>query len=145
MNVKTSEHIETLIRQVKELNSVYREVLNKTGISENEFCVWYGLLLAEEEYSQQDLCELWSMAKQTVNTIIANSVKRGFMVLETVPGTRNRKIIRLTNEGRKYGESIVMPIFQAEQKAWERLSEKEQAECMAILGKYIMLLREELN
>ncbi len=144
MNTKAAEHLETLIRQMKELTGVYRDALNKSEVSENEFCIWYGLLLIEGECSQQELCERWSMAKQTVNTIIANGVKRGFMTLETVPGTRNRKMIRLTDEGRRYGEHIVMPIFQAEQKALERLPEEERTACMTVLGKYIRLLREEL-
>lgn len=83
---------------------------------------WSALLCSEEEYSQQDLSELLYLPKQTVNSIISNLVKKGFVFLEHVPGTKNRKVVRLTKEGKDYGKQKVMWIFQAEEKALERMA-----------------------
>jgi DNA-binding MarR family transcriptional regulator len=70
----------------------------------------------QEEYSQQDICNAWSLSKQTVNSIVSNMVKKGYVYLEMVPGSKNRKIICLTEEGRKFGEKVIYPLVFAEQK-----------------------------
>lgn len=143
-----SEHIkgqlEKMNQQVKELAAIYHGVASKSGISDNEFWVWYAMLALEGEHSQQDICETLSMPKQTVNSIISNLAKKGFVYQESVPGTRNRKIIRLSEEGKCFGESVVMRIYCAEQRALDRLSGEERSACISLLGKYISQLKEEL-
>lgn len=145
MDQHIKEQLKKMNQQVKELASVYHSAASKSGISDNEFWVWYALLVLEGEYSQQDICDIWSLPKQTVNSIIANMSKKELIVLETVPGTRNRKIIRLTEKGRNYGESVVMPVYEAEQRSLERMSEEERQMCIALLGKYITILKDETN
>ena len=62
-----------------------------------------------------------------------------------MPGTRNRKVVRLTKEGREYGESRVMWIFQAEEKAMEETDPEEINAYISMLGKYIGRLKEEIE
>jgi len=71
-------------------------------------------------------------------------VENGLAYLEAVPGTRNRKLIRLTEKGRQTGESIVMPIFEAEQRAFCKLPSEDQRAFLSVLGKYISTLHQEL-
>ncbi len=132
-------------QKIKELLGVYRGAGTRSGVSENEFWVWYTLIIADGERSQQDICDERSMSKQTVNTIIMNLVKKGYAVLEAVPGTRNRKVIRLTYEGRKYGESIILPVFEAEKRAFRRMPKDEIAVCITAFEKYTIYLKEEFN
>lgn len=136
--------IEIMNQQAKELAAVYHTVASKSGISDNEFWTWYALLILGGEYSQQDICDLWSMPKQTVNSVISNLSKKGYIVLETVPGTRNRKVIRVTEEGKKYGENIVMEIWEAEQRALSRLTEEERQLYITLMGKFINIFKEEV-
>ena len=103
------------------------------------------MIIMDDEYTQQDLCNEWSLSKQTVNSVILNMVKKGYVTLEVVPGTRNRKIIRLTPAGKTYGEQVIMPVFEAEQRALDRIPEEEKAYCMEILKKYVQYLKEELQ
>ncbi len=145
MQNNTKGQLEIINQQIKELVGIYRGAVSHSGISENEFWIWYTLLIMGGEYSQQDICGFWSVSKQTVNTIISNMVRRNFVTLEVVPGTRNRKIIRLTEEGRVYGEELVLPISKAEQRALERLPLQDRIACTAALGKYIRILKEEID
>ena len=87
MNYNRKEQLPAMNRQIKELSGVYRSALSRLGLSENEFWIWYALLIMEEAYSQQDLCDEWSLSKQTVNTIITGMVKKGYVELRVVPGT----------------------------------------------------------
>ena len=140
----TKEQLEMINQQVKELVGVYRGIISRSGISENELWIWYTLIIMEGEYSQQDICSSWSLSKQTVNTIVTHMVQKGFAFLEVVPGTRNRKIIRLTEAGEKYGESIVRPVSEAESRAFSRLPEADRIACTVAFGKYINILKEEI-
>ena len=87
---------------------------------------------------------MWSLPKQTVNAIIARMVIKKRARLEKVPGTRNRKIIRLTEEGRSYGERLVLPIMRAEGKAYAQTTSEELENITNILGRYIEAVRGEL-
>lgn len=131
-------------QQFREITEIYQDAIKKTGVSENEFWIWYSLIVMEGECSQQDICAAWSLSKQTVNTIITNLTKKGFVFLEVIPGTRNRKLIHLTDEGRKYGESIVLPIYKAEQAAFEHLTPQDCAACSATIEKYKKFLKIEM-
>ncbi len=144
MGDDTKGQLETINQQIKEMVGVYRGVVGRSGISENEFWIWYALIIMEGDYSQQDICSSWSLSKQTVNTIVTHMVRKGLAYLEVVPGTRNRKIIRLTEDGRAYGEDLVREVFEAEGRAFQRLSEAERIACTAALGRYIDLLKEEI-
>ena len=145
MSKKMKEQLEMILQQLKELDGIYRRAVSHTGISENEFWIWYTLIALEGEYSQQDICNLWSLSKQTVNTIISNMVQKNFATLEVIPGTRNRKNIRLTENGKLYGEKMIMPVYDAELRAIVRLSPEELNACIVSLGKFISILKEEID
>jgi len=142
--MESQKQMEAINQQIKELVGIYRGAVSHSGISENEFWIWYTLIVMDGEYAQQDICGMWSLSKQTVNTIIMHMVQKGLVSLEVVPGTRNRKTIRLTEAGRAYGENLVLPISEAEQRTFERLPEEDRAACTVLLNRYIQILKEEI-
>ncbi len=144
MEDDSKKQLESINQQIKDLVGIYRGAVSRLGMSENELWIWYSLIFMDGDYSQQDICVMWSLSKQTVNTIISNLVRKGFAFLEAIPGTRNRKEIRLTQAGKDYGESVVRPLFEVERRAIERLSAGERMACNAAFGKYIGFLREEM-
>lgn len=144
MNESIKGQLETLNQQIKELASIYRSAASKYGVSDNEFWVWYAVLVLNGECSQQEICDMWSFPKQTVNSVVANWAKKRYAYLEAVPGTRNKKIIRLTEEGRSFGEDLVLSIYQAEQRTFEKLSDQEREMCITLVGKYTNLLKGEI-
>lgn len=145
MDKTIKEQIDAINQRIKELNSLYHVAAGKSGISDGEVCIWSVLLCSEEEYSQQDLSDLLYLPKQTVNSIISNLVRKGFVFLEHVPGTKNRKVIRLTKEGREYGEAKVTWIFQAEEKALEQTEPEQVQACIEMIEKYISRLKKEID
>ena len=145
MNYSPKEQLEMINHQIKELVGIYQEAISCYNISGNEFWIWYALIIMDGEHTQQDICSMWSLPKQTVNTIITHMVQKGLASLEVVPGTRNRKTIHLTEAGKRYGESIVMPIFNAEQGVFEKIPMEDRIAFMSVLDKYIAILREEIN
>lgn len=67
------------------------------------------------------------------------------MFLEHVPGTRNRKVIRLTKEGLAYGTEKIMWIFRAEEKALEQTDPVQVQTCIELIEKFITLLKKEIG
>ncbi len=145
MNQRFKEPSGLINRQAKELVGIYRDAVKRLGISNSEFWIWYTLVATDGDHTQQDICSTWSLPKQTVNTIITRLRLKKHAYLEAVPGTRNRKIIRLTDAGRAYGEGLILPITQAESKAFERISAEELEMVTRILGKYIDIVQGELK
>lgn len=137
--------IDTINQKIKEMNALYHIAAGKSGIADGEVCIWSTLLNSDEEYTQQDLCEMLSLPKQTINSLISGMVKKGFVLLEHVPGTRNRKVIRLSEEGIAYGKSRVMWIFEAEQRAMEETEPQDVQACISMLEKYIANLKREFS
>lgn len=139
------KHIDLVNQQIKELIGVYRDAARTLDISESEFWVWYTLVTMDGDHTQQDICQTWSLPKQTVNTVISHMRRRKYAYLEAVPGWRSRKTIYLTPEGRKYGEELVRPVMQAEKRAFEKMPEEDLALVTAAFAKYIRAIREELH
>ena len=131
-------------QQCKELTAIYHRAACQYGISDNEFWVLYALFVFEEEQSQQSISEMWSLPKQTVNSVVSGMIKKGHVYLETIPGTRNKKVIRLTEEGKRFGESVIFPIYDAEQRAVDNMTSQEQQLCTELLAKYISFLDKEI-
>ncbi len=145
MDNSTKNKIDIINQRIKEMNALYHMAAMKSNISDGEVSIWSTILNTNEEYSQQDLCEILSLPKQTVNSLISGMVKKGFVYLEHVPGTRNRKVIRLTEEGKQYGSEKVNWIFEAEQRAMEDTDPEAVQAYAKMLEKYIQRFREEIE
>lgn len=144
MNEEIKKYIEIINQQIKEITFVYHNACNKLGISTSEFWVWYALLVLEGEYSQQDIRDEFYLPKQTINSVVSNLNKNGYVFLETIPGTRNKKIIKLSPKGEEYGKNIIKDIYEAEQKTIGTMSEQERKTFIDLLGKYKEILKENI-
>ena len=82
MGESTKKQTEVINQQIKDLVGIYRTVVGRLGMSENEFWIWYALIVMGGSYTQQDICLMWSLSKQTVNTIISNMVRKGYASLD---------------------------------------------------------------
>ena len=141
----TQQLIDRFNQQLKELNHVYHIVAGKSGISDTELAVWATILNSRVEHSQQDIAELLSLPKQTINSVISNMQKRGFIYLEHVPGTRNRKVVCLTEKGRAYGKDTVQWVLDAERKALNQADPAQIQVCIEMMENYTAHLKKELG
>ncbi|MCC8151704.1 MAG: MarR family transcriptional regulator [Lachnospiraceae bacterium] len=145
MDNNTREQIDLIIQKTKELSALYREAAYKSGVSDGEVAIWSVLLNGNKAYSQQDIAEILFLPKQTVNSLISRMARKGYLTLEHAPGTRNRKIIQLTEIGRHFGEQQIQWIFKSEKKAMEDTNPTEVTACVSMLEKYIVQFRKEIE
>ena len=143
MDYTSNQQVDQFHTQIKEFIGVYRQVAATYSISENEFWVWQSLIMEEDEQTQQKLCSTWSLPKQTVNSIIAHMILKKYVRLEKKPREKT-KVIRLTDEGRKYGQAMIGPIIQAENRAFAEISSEDFAQMIHVMQRYTELVGNEL-
>lgn len=51
----------------------------------------------------------------------------------------------MTEEGRVYGEQVVIPIYHAEQRSIHKLPEAGGNICLDVLAQYVSILKGELS
>ena len=136
---------DAVIRRVNELSGIYRNAASQSGLSVNEFWVWYTLMGEDREFTQQEICGICGLPKQTVNTIVRGMVRQKQVTLEKMPLDRSRKRIRLTPLGRAVGESLMASAMAAERKAFEDLSAEAQLSALRFLDEYLPGLRRAME
>ena len=145
MEQSYKEHLELINQNIKEIIGIYRDAVKHLKVPETEFWIWYTLITIDGEHTQQDICSMWSLPKQSVNTVITRMRFKKYAYLETVPGTRNHKIVRLTDEGKKRGTELISPVMLAEEKALTNISHDELALINSVFGKYVDCIRNEFK
>ena len=145
MDKKTKEYIVNMSRQEKQFGALYRSLSASFGISDCGMWILYYLLIADEDISQQELMKLMMFPKQTINSAVTVLVKKGFIELEMIPGTRNRKKIMLTSEGAAFAEDTVNRVLSAETRAIARMGDKQMKQYIALHDKYLEVLKNEFS
>lgn len=110
--------------------------------------IWVLYTLYEEKdttYTQNDLVSIWFFPKQTLNYTVSGLVKNGWIQLEQLPGGRNRKAIRLTEEGERICEEKIRPLMVAEEKALTRMTSEEQELLLHLSETYFSYFEEEIK
>lgn len=112
---------------ISRIDEVYYRALKSIGIKDNLFVLLYAIYDGET-YSQKRICDEWLIPKTTLNTIVNECVREGYV--ELVPsGGREKKIV-LTEAGRTFAESVLEPIFKAESRTAQWLEESDVLEKM---------------
>lgn len=104
-------------KYIQEINSVvertdylYEKWAKQHGINSYVMQVMY-MIYASEINKQKDIVENYGMPKQTVNTVITDLQRKGYIRLTPDENDKRSKIIILTDEGRRYAENIVNPLL----------------------------------
>ena len=145
MNTELKSKLFILSNVKKKINSLYHEEAVRLGISETALWILYSIFGSKETFTQYDLCEAWQYPRQTVNSSLTSLIKSEYVVLKSIPGTRNRKAIHLTENGLAFCEKNILPLYLAEERAYLQMSEKELDTFVALYEKQYVLLKKELD
>lgn len=132
-------------RLYKELNRVYHTLALHSGISSTDFWILYALYETKEPMTQNDLCELWCYPKQTVHSVIQKLLEKKYLILQPAKKARNSKIILFTDAGKAFCQKMILPVMQAEERAFAHLPAEEWRTFLQISAKLTELLKEEIT
>ena len=101
-------------KQENLFDALYRRVASSFGLSTCEMWIYYFLLIAPGEVTQQTVSSQMMFPKQTVNSAVMKLAKKGMLKLESGSDNRKRKTICLTREGSDFAQKTVQRLLEAE-------------------------------
>lgn len=99
----------------------YEKWSKQRGITYNTVLVLCTLLSNQEHCTQKMICEQWGLPKQTVNTILKDFEKKGYVSLAYMPSDKRNKLISLTNIGREYANEISEALYNMDSYAANKM------------------------
>ena len=83
--------------------------------------ILYSLYEAKENYTQKSISQMWSIPKQTVNTILKEFSANGYIELSPDKEDKRNKLIMLTPKGNAYAGKIVEALHRRKLLAIDRM------------------------
>lgn len=125
------------------IDTIYEDYARKSGVSYNSLYI-LSAISQTENCTQKEICEKTLLPKQTVNNVISNFLKCGYIELREFPENRRIKIIHLTKAGAQYAQTLIPHIHQASCNAMMTLSETQQDELLQLMDQYVSAFRKEM-
>lgn len=145
MSISTKEQLDLVYQCFKQMDDIFHAYAVEQHLSDSAFWVLYALCERKKPYTQNELCQEWYYTKQTVHSAVASLTKAGYVQLEHIPGSRNKKSIALTQAGCAYVDAHIRPLMDAEQRAFEQLSDRERDSYLQLVKKHIQLFRQAVE
>ena len=115
------------------IEKFYEEYAKTVGLTYMSLTVLEIIYHAETPCTQKEICALSHYNKQVVNTIVKNFTESGYVQFTEVREDRRNKYVMLTETGKAYADTIMLPLEEMEEKALTVLSETERGEMLDML------------
>lgn len=123
---------------------VYREWAKKNGMNYNELIVFY-TLDEKKECTPKQISEYWALPKQTVNGILREFEKKGYIRVSNGIHDKRERIVTYTPDGEKVAASILGSLYQMEETAMENLGAERCQQLIECNTLYYQALKKELE
>ena len=143
MDNQLQQQLQVLNRLYKESDHIYSRFASKLGMTDTTFWVLYAIAHAEEPMTQNDLCSDFFFPVQTIHSAVNNLRKDGLVELQVIPGTRNRKAILLTENGKSSVANTINKTDEIEKNAFLCFNEEERDAYLALFRRHIEYLKSE--
>ena len=126
-------------RALYHVDSFYDEFAKQSNVSYALLWVLYALNDGNS-HTQIEISNDWELPKTTVNTVIKEIQKNGYVDLIPIKGKRREMSIVLTENGKKYADSVLADLYKKEAEVYKALSSDEYA-IVAVLEKIAKKLK----
>lgn len=133
------------LQQCKEQESLYHQIALSLGLPDSVLYLLYTMAERGDRQNPSRLYSEWSISKQTGHSAVEWLKKREWVTL--VPDTQDRrgKLVVLTPAGKEYIQTKVVPIMEAEERAFLRLRPEEQEALPSLIRKTTNYFKEEVE
>lgn len=125
------------------INLLYGEWAKKQGMSYYTFTVLCELK-GKEPCTQKQIAEKWQIPKQTVNTVIKDLQKKGYVDLRE-GRNQKEKLVVLTEMGHSFFKEAMEATNYLEEKILKKIGEKESQAIVDGFKKFSEIFEEEIN
>lgn len=139
------EQIDRFYQTWRDATQVYEDWSKQRGITYNYVLTLCTLISNQEHCTQKMICEHWELPKQTVNTILKDFEKKGYVILANLPSDKRNKLISLTDRGREYAYEISTALYKLDFYAVNRIGLGRMENLNDSLSLYLKYFREAQN
>lgn len=127
-------------RALYRVDSFYDEFAKQSNVSSALLWVLYALNDGNS-HTQIEISTDWELPKTTVNTVVKDLQKSGYIELIPIKGKRREMSIILTPSGKEYADTILSVLYKKEAEVYKELSTKER-EIIEVLEKIARELKD---
>ena len=142
--MNTIDYLAEIGKNEKLFNRLYHAASCRYNLPEGSLWILYFLIFLDSPVTQLDVAERMMLPKQTINSAVMSLVKKGYVTLEKIAGSKKKKIV-LTEKGRAFAEETVRHIINAECRAVERMGEEKLSRYIELYGEFYECMRSEFQ
>lgn len=140
MEVSFVEELRRFNKIYLEMDEFYHKAAVNCGLSDSAFWIFYAICEGGDGCLQKDICNVFSVSKQTIHSAIRKLEEEGYLYLKG--GKGRDKHIYLTEKGIGFVEEKIAPMIAIENKTFEKMGEEESRKMFSATEQYIRLLKE---
>ena len=137
--MKSREFFYDFGRALYRIDSFYDEFAKQSNVSSALLWVLYALNDGNP-HTQIEISNDWELPKTTVNTVIKDIQKEGYVELVPIKGKRREMSIVLTESGKKFADDVLSELYKKEEETYKSLTAEEQ-EIVMVLEKLARKLK----
>lgn len=136
--------INQIYESVKKINQAYEIWSAKHGLTLYEMQIYYVIIESKKpSITQKELCVQLDAPKTSINSIIKRQLKTGRIEMTVNPTNKREKIIVLTEDGKKFAEELIHPLFKYEEDAVSKIKNEELETAISVQTKFANILLEK--
>jgi DNA-binding MarR family transcriptional regulator len=141
---KLREQIASVNSATSRTRAVYAAWAKKKNINYHELLVLY-VLHESGNHTQKQMCDEHGIAKQTINNIIVDFVKNGYIQMVQDEKDKREKVIILTEKGREYARELISPLCAMEEAVAKKMGAERIRLFAEIALEFGNILEEEMR
>ena len=141
-NAELREQIDRYYQLWCDVTQLYEKWAKRRGITYNTVLTLCTLLSNQEHCTQKMICEQWGFPKQTVNTILKDFKKKGYVTFAYLESDKRNKLISLTDSGSEYANEISSALYALDFYAIEKMGLTRMTTLNNNLALYLKYYRE---
>lgn len=108
------------------VDAVYDDFAKDSGVV-SPTLLWILYALNDgNEHTQREICVDWALPKSTVNTVMTELKRNGYVEFEPIKGKRREMTVILTQSGKEYAHSLLATIYEKEAEVFKKLNVDER-------------------
>lgn len=135
--------IRRLMIAVNKIDGLYYMAAKKCAIKDNTLTLLYALDDGRP-HSQKQICEEWFIPKTTLNTIVKECSRSGYITLIHEEHSKE-KVVSITENGREYAHEMLQGLYRAEGRALKKTLDHFSPEFVDALDLFTEFLQEEFE
>lgn len=140
----TQALLDSINLSINKIRGAYTAWAKANGVNYHELLLLY-FAANHPKCTQKQICDLYLLPKQTINNVVIQLKKAGYLKIVPDAGSQREKRLELTAEGRQYAAGVLAPLLAAEKRALHQVGEAEIRQMADTASHYGALLAAEMT